>query len=230
VLEIGSNTGFTTVQIARLTQAEVIGLDINDESIEKALMYAKEHGVEKCVEFMKASATDIPYEDESFDLVWASNVTSFIDDKEKAISEYMRVLKPNGFLVFVPIYYVNQPPENLVSKVGEAIGIELDIYKKNDWLDMLANTNVQSGVSVDLVYSRDYRYYDQEEKLSEYITLQLDKIENKVTEEVFKMVNEKYTYQIELFNENLKYAGYSTLILQKNKILEDPELFATYEV
>ena len=34
----------------------------------------------KTVDFIKGSALELPFEDESFDLIWCSNVTSFIDD------------------------------------------------------------------------------------------------------------------------------------------------------
>lgn len=106
ILEIGSNTGFTTVNIGLLTNAKVIGIDVNESSVEKSKLYANKMGA-KTVAFIKGSALELPFEDESFDLVWCSNVTSFIDDKKQAISEYLRVLKPGGFLAVIPIYYRN---------------------------------------------------------------------------------------------------------------------------
>ncbi len=229
VLEIGSNTGFTSVQISRLSGAHVTGIDINDQSIEKAYAYASEHHVDTTVNFINASATELPFDDASFDMVWASNVTSFISNKEKAINEYLRVLKPNGYLVFVPIYYINKPPEELIIRVGKAIGTDLKAYTKKSWLDMINGAFSGNDFTLDLVYDRDYRYHDQELRLEEYIEAQTNKIKGVVPSDAFMTISKRYSDHIRLFNENLKYAGYSTLIFQKNDILEDPELFITYE-
>ena len=50
-------------------------------------------------------ATDIPFEDESFDVVISSHVLDAIPDDQRAISEIHRILRPDGWtLVAVPIY------------------------------------------------------------------------------------------------------------------------------
>ena len=230
ILEIGSNTGFTSVQLARLTGATVKGIDVNGESIAKATQYAREHKVEASVEFINASATSLPFEDESFDMVWASNVTSFIEDKNKAIEEYIRVLKLDGYLAFVPIYYVTEPPQDLVESVGKAIGVDLKVYKKEDWINMFFANSANRQGSLDLVYEQDYMYHDKASELVQYVDFQMNKLKGTVDETQFNEVKEKYTEQMSLFNSNLGYAGYSVLVLQKNAIVEDPELFTTYKV
>ncbi len=230
VLEIGSNTGFTSVQIARLTGASMVGIDVNSESITKAIKYAKEHNVDSSVKFIEASAVNLPFDDNTFDTVWASNVTSFIDDKNKAIQEYVRVLKPNGYLVFVPIYYVNEPPKDLVESVGEAIGTKLPVYKKKDWLNMVSSGSMHSDCILDLVYEQDYRYDDKTSDINEYIDYQISKIKGFLDKELFDEVYKSYSDQITLFNKNLTYAGYSVFVFQKNLVAEDPELFTTYKV
>ncbi|MEK7153893.1 MAG: class I SAM-dependent methyltransferase, partial [Patescibacteria group bacterium] len=108
MLEIGSNTGFTSINMSLLTGCEVVGIDSNEPSINEAKSYAEALGAHD-VDFVTANALDLPFEDASFDVVWSSNVTSFIGDKNKAISEYLRVLKPGGILVVVPIYYCTEP-------------------------------------------------------------------------------------------------------------------------
>lgn len=229
VLEIGSNTGFTSVQISRLTGAEVTGVDVNVESIAKASQYAKEHKVDASVEFIEASATSLPFDNEVFDIVWASNVTSFIEDKTKAIEEYVRVLKPNGYLVFVPIYYVKEPPAEMVESVGKAIGVKLPVFKKEDWLKMISANSTNDMFSLDLVYEQDYLYHDKVAELDGYIDYQMNKLKEFVSKELLNEMQEKYSEQMFLFNRNLGYAGYSVLLLQKNLVIEDPELFTTYK-
>lgn len=90
-------------------------------SVEEARKYAERNGVSDRARFILADTLEIPFEDGAFDIVWCSNVTSFIQDKKKAVSEYLRVLKHGGTLVVAPIYYIDQPPVELVDKVSEAI-------------------------------------------------------------------------------------------------------------
>ena len=73
------------------------------------------------VSFVTADALNIPFDNQSFDFVWCSNVTSFIKDKDRAVSEYLRVLKEGGTLIVAPIYYRKSPPGDLLDKVSEAV-------------------------------------------------------------------------------------------------------------
>jgi len=49
--------------------------------------------------------TNLPFDDETYDAVFASHVLEHIPDDQKAISEIRRILKPNGIAILpVPIY------------------------------------------------------------------------------------------------------------------------------
>jgi len=50
------------------------------------------------VRFQCGSALDLPFEDDSYDLVWMQNTSMNIPDKEKLYSEVRRVLRPKGKL------------------------------------------------------------------------------------------------------------------------------------
>ena len=48
--------------------------------------------------------TDIQYPDESFDVIYCSHVLEHVPDDKKAMREFLRVLKPNGWaMLLVPI-------------------------------------------------------------------------------------------------------------------------------
>lgn len=162
VLEIGSNTGFTSVNINLLTGSEVTGVDINEISIKNALNYEQKTGAS--VEFVTASATSLPFPDSQFDMVWASNVTSFISDKSKALSEYSRVLNYRGYLVLVPIYYTQNPPQEILDSVSQAINSQVEVRDKNHWLEMVSDNFADSEEKFELTYSSDYIYLDQEDR------------------------------------------------------------------
>ena len=55
--------------------------------------------------FFCASATALPFHDNSFDAVWSIHVLEHVPDPEPALLEMRRVLKPNGLLFLSPAWY-----------------------------------------------------------------------------------------------------------------------------
>ncbi len=102
ILDIGTSTGHTALEFGRLLDCEVVGIDINDESIKTATERCKRFKLSK-VKFQLDDATNMSFKDGIFDVVFAGNVTSLVNNREAALQEYWRVLKPRGFLVAVPM-------------------------------------------------------------------------------------------------------------------------------
>jgi len=229
MLEVGCNTGFTSVNMSILTGCDVVGIDMIEKSIIEAKKYAKDQGLNnKKVKFMQANALKLPFTDNFFDVVWCSNVTSFISDKEKAIKEYLRVLKYGGSLVVVPIYYINKPPIEILRKVSKAVGTEIKFWDKLFWKNLFEGISKENLSPMDLCYESDFSYLDRTKFIPTYIEEILN--QNHLTGLNFlekKLLKEKFQYFIDLFNENLKYAGYSILIYKKKFIHEEMELFLT---
>lgn len=230
VLEIGSNTGFTSVNLSLLTGCGVVGVDVNETSITEARAYAKAQRVHERVAFLKADAIKLPFEDNAFDLVWCSNVTSFISDKEKAVSEYLCVLKPGGILAVVPIYYRETPPKDVVEKVSETIGTPLTIRDKKSWKALFETVADKNAQILELFYEEDNIYLDVENEIESYVDILLKGKFSDLTEEQRSRIRERAIYFYSLFNENLKYAGYSILLYQKRGIKDETELFLTKKV
>lgn len=230
VLEIGSNTGFTSVNLSLLTGCEVIGVDVNESSIAEAKVYAEVQGAHERVDFLRADAADLPFEADSFDLVWCSNVTSFISDKEKAVSEYLRVLKPGGILAAVPIYYRETPPKDVVEKVSETIGTPLTIRDKKSWKALFETVADKNAKILELFYEEDHAYLDVANEIEAYVDILLGGRFSDLTEAQENKIRERAIYFYTLFNENLKYAGYSIFLYQKRLIQDEAELFLTVEI
>ncbi|MDD4352897.1 MAG: class I SAM-dependent methyltransferase [Candidatus Nanoarchaeia archaeon] len=228
ILEIGSNTGFTSVNMSLLTGCKCIGIDINKNSVKEARRYAKINGVNKLVKFSVYNAEKLPYKKESFDCVWCSNVTSFIKNKEKAIKEYIRVLKKNGILIVVPIYYIKKPSNQIVKKISQALNSEIKIWSKSFWLKLFEEISLKQDTPLQLFYSKDFKYLNREKYIEEYASNIIEKEHiQKYDSKKIKEVKDKIIYFMELFNQNLKYAGYSILLYQKRVEKEEIELFLT---
>lgn len=58
---------------------------------------------------VKMDIQDIPFQDNSFDVIMCNHVLEHVDDDKKAMSEFFRVMKPGGWGIFeVPVDYSNQ--------------------------------------------------------------------------------------------------------------------------
>lgn len=95
VLDVGCGAGFLTNELAKFDY-DVTGVDLSEESLE----VAKRYDSSKSVAYLKADAYNLPFEDESFDAVCALDFLEHVDDPERAIKEFSRVLKPGGQFFF----------------------------------------------------------------------------------------------------------------------------------
>jgi SAM-dependent methyltransferase len=96
VLDVACGAGNATIPAAR-TAARTVGLDITPELIEAGKKAAADAGVE--IEWVEGDAQDLPFDDESFDVVLSVFGCMFAPDHAKAAAELARVLKPGGRMV-----------------------------------------------------------------------------------------------------------------------------------
>lgn len=101
VLEVACNMGTTLIYIAKKYGCDIIGVDLDENALEKAKENIKENGLQEKVKVMKADAFSLPFNDSSFDVVINEAMLTMLlrDKKEIALKEYYRVLKPGGVLI-----------------------------------------------------------------------------------------------------------------------------------
>jgi len=100
VCDLCSALGAPARQIVKKYGVTVKGVDMTKTMIEKARARTKEAGLADKIEFHEGNVMDLPYEDESFDIVWAQEAWCYVTDKDKLIKEAYRVLKPGGKIGF----------------------------------------------------------------------------------------------------------------------------------
>lgn len=100
VCDLCSALGAPARQIVKKYGVTVKGIDMTKTMIEKARARTKEAGLADKIEFHEGNVMDLPYEDESFDIVWAQEAWCYVTDKDKLIKEAYRVLKPGGKMGF----------------------------------------------------------------------------------------------------------------------------------
>ena len=104
VLDVGSGLGGSARYLAAQYRCEVVGIDLTREYVDAANALAAMVGLERAVDFRQASALEIPFERDSFDVVWTEHVQMNIADKQAFYAEIARVLAPRGRLLFHDIF------------------------------------------------------------------------------------------------------------------------------
>jgi SAM-dependent methyltransferase len=97
VLDLGSGAGTDSLVAAQMVGSEgrVTGIDMTPQMLAKARAASAEMGLAH-VEFVEGEAEQLPFADESFDVVISNGVIDLIPDKEAVFSEVYRVLAPGG--------------------------------------------------------------------------------------------------------------------------------------
>jgi ubiquinone/menaquinone biosynthesis C-methylase UbiE len=96
VLDVGSGVGGASRYLASEYGCQVTGIDLSDEYCRVAQSFADRLGLASHVTYRQGGALDMPFEDNSFDVVWTQHAAMNIADKPKLYSEIARVLRPNG--------------------------------------------------------------------------------------------------------------------------------------
>jgi len=100
-LEIGAGTGYFSLNLMQEGMiSELVSTDVSAGMLSALETNAEELGLSARVETRQADAEALPFEDESFYLVLGHAVLHHIPDLDQAFSEFARVLKPGGAIVF----------------------------------------------------------------------------------------------------------------------------------
>jgi SAM-dependent methyltransferase len=114
VLDIACGYGNTAIT-ARRRGAEVTGIDITPKLLALAKEDEKIAGISG-IDWKEGDVEDLPFEDESFDVVLSTFGHIFASNQELAGQEMVRVLKKGGRLAFT-----SWPPELAVGRLSEVV-------------------------------------------------------------------------------------------------------------
>ena len=152
VLDIGTGSGFIASVFAEEGH-EVTGIDISEDMLTQAKYCTDILGLE--VKLLQANTNNLPFENESFDLVVCRNVTWIFQDPDKAFSEWNRVLTEGGRILYIDANWnLYMHDENEMEKFSENRRKAIEMGEKKLYGNGHSSTVLIDKLSFDRPFSK----------------------------------------------------------------------------
>jgi len=114
ILDIGCGPGMQTIKLAKLSDGEIIGIDIFQQYLDQLQQLIERENLQDRVKAIKQSMFEIKYPEEFFDIIWAEG-SIFVMGFEKGLSEWKKYIKPNGYLAVHEMAWLKENPPKEIS-------------------------------------------------------------------------------------------------------------------
>ena len=138
ILEVGCGSGAFTIAAARAAglEGQVYALDIEERMLKQLerKLASPENSDIRNIELLNKSAYELPFKDCSLDLIFMVTVFQEIPDKQRALKEAQRVLKPSGILAISEwLPDPDYPWKSTTVRQVEKAGFKIEGFSGNLW-------------------------------------------------------------------------------------------------
>jgi glycine/sarcosine/dimethylglycine N-methyltransferase len=100
VLDLGAGYGGAARYLARTYGCRVTCLNLSEVENQRNRRINAEQGLEELIEVVDGSFEDVPFQDNTFDMVWSQDSLLHSGDRARVLEEAVRVLRPGGQMIF----------------------------------------------------------------------------------------------------------------------------------
>lgn len=212
ILDIGIGDGFPTFELSQRfsKDSQIFGIDVDNESVKRLNELALSMRIDN-VNILSANAEKLPFSDETFDLIVSNNGINNVENKESAINECYRVLKPNSDFIFtfnlnesfIQFYNIFKNALLSFSLYNEIEEVNIHIQNKRPALSLmkeyLQNANFSKIEIIENCFNMSFtnsstflnHYWIKKYFLPEWLKI----VNQKDRTQVFKMIKDKLDSQ-----------------------------------
>lgn len=145
ILDVSSGRGTQSIFYAKEFKVDVTGVDISDEMVKSARENVKNENVEARTKFEIGDSQELPFEDNSFDVVINECAVGIPDDSQKVLNEMVRVAKKGGSIVIHESTWRKNLPDEEKEEISERYGTTPLEY--DEWINMLKKAGVSEIIT-----------------------------------------------------------------------------------
>ncbi|MFC1909100.1 class I SAM-dependent methyltransferase [Chloroflexota bacterium] len=164
ILEVGCSTGYITRYVAQKFDCEIIGVDLSTLLLEIAEEESRRLNLNN-ISFKYANVENLPFSDNTFDIVYGEAITALVPDPVKALKEYKRVLKPGGRVATLDLFKKESLSAEFVAEtnkiMSKVIGAQIRIRSLREWEQIFKESRFNSIKIYDYyedLFERDYSF------------------------------------------------------------------------
>lgn len=143
ILDVSSGRGTQSIFYAKKFGVEVTGIDISKEMVNSAMENAENENVQDLTIFKIGDSQELPFEDNTFDVVINECAVGIPDDSQKVLDEMVRVVKKEGAVIIHESTWRKNLSDTEKEEISERYGTTPLEY--NEWVEMLEIAGV-SGI------------------------------------------------------------------------------------
>jgi demethylmenaquinone methyltransferase / 2-methoxy-6-polyprenyl-1,4-benzoquinol methylase len=125
VLDVATGTAAVALELVRQRGCSVVGVDQSPEMLAEARQRLVLAGETKRIRLVEASATELPFEDASFDGLAGAYLLRYLDDLPAGLAELARVIRPGGTAALLDFGVPPGPLPRAAWKLYAAAGLPL---------------------------------------------------------------------------------------------------------
>ncbi len=137
ILDVATGTADLAIALTKAHPEKITGIDISNGMLEVGRKKIKEKGLTEIITLQQADSEDLPFDDNTFDIVTVAFGVRNFENLEKGMSEIKRVLKPGGKALVLEFSQPTGFPfkqvykfyfKNILPTLGKAISKDASAY------------------------------------------------------------------------------------------------------
>lgn len=207
ILDIGCGPGLQTIKLAKLTDGEIIGIDIHQPYLDQLEKNAKKENLSHRIKTINQSMFNLDFPKEHFDIIWTEG-SIFIIGFEQGLNEWKKFIKKNGYLAIHEMTWLKDNPPKEISDYWKKMYPAITTIEKNIEIIKKCNYKLIGHFPLPEDAWWDLYYNPLEKRLKKL------KSKYKNNPKALEMINEEQK-EIDLYRKYNEWYGSVFYIMQK---------------
>jgi ubiquinone/menaquinone biosynthesis C-methylase UbiE len=130
ILDIGCGPGLQTIKLAKLTDGNIIGIDIHQPYLDQLEQTAEKEKVSHKIQTLNQSMTNMNFPEEYFDIIWAEG-SIFVIGFEQGLIQWKKFIKNGGYLTVHEMTWLKDNPPKEIADYWEKVYPAITTIEEN---------------------------------------------------------------------------------------------------